>query len=1059
MVSTQKKHILSCFLLSLVGLMLHVGALAQGTQASIRGTISNEQNAPVSGATIRVKNESTGFTTTSVSNERGSYDIKQLPLGGPYTVTATHIQDGEGIVTGVNLNQGDVAQVSIQLLSTARSLDAVEISAFGLKNTKDYLGAATAFSSKDINTLPVNGRNFTVLTDLSPLTSGGSIAGQLGSSTNFTIDGMNAKNPTSSGSTTSRSGAPYSVSMEAVREFKVVTNQYDVTFGRSGGGTISAATKAGTNQLTGSAFFFSRADYLTSNYDIRGNDRIGNYTTNQYGFSLGGPIIKDKLHFFLVWDRQQDNRSLLIADVQSPADEVLYRINQTTLDRYLGIARDKYGVSAQQQTGSIDKKRTSDAGFLRLDWQINEKNLLTIRNNLTYDYNPLGLGDNSNINLLESYGNDKNFDNSFLATLRTSISPRVTNELKVQHLYVYQNSTQNDQIGNGYIPRAIVENVVSNVGGSNLSTSIQLGGHRFAQESFKNNVLQLTNNLFFDTDFAKYTLGVDVMATQSKSIYGSEVNGRFHFTNSGDVTSLENFNNMQPYRYYREVPLKDDVSVNGTIMNIGLYGQMRKNIAAGLEMTAGLRMDYAAYPKATFNQLVYDELDIRTDNKLASFILQPRIQFNWDINENQTDYLRAGAGIFASDINNYMIINNLTFDGSNFATVDVRTPLVPTPDFLAYRQNQGSIPSLEQYQLPMINYTGEDAKVPTVYKANISYNKFLTDRFKLGLSGYMTLARNNYTYVDRNMVVDPFFRLSNEANRGVFVPANTIPANNGQPDWQQGRRSDKLGRVMELTSLGKVNQFAIVLDGTYRYYGDGEITASYTWNDTKDNTSFNGNVANSATLSQPVVDDPRNLSAVTYSSNHFRHKVVAYGTAPTFWGVKFGLRFTGTGGTRYSLLSGGNTNGDFVTSSNDLAFVFDPNSTSTPENLRTGLQAILDNPDASQSIKDFITSAAGTIAERNAGINEFYGTIDLRLAKEIKFYKTHGVELSVDVFNFANMLNKEWGVYRSYGNTALYRVTGFDQAAQQFKYEVNTAGVAGYNGNPWQLQIGARYAF
>src|SRR5690606_34704457 len=148
---------------------------------------------------------------------------------------------------------------------------------------------------------------------------------QLGSSTNFTIDGMNAKNPTSAGATTSRSGAPYSVSMEAVREFKVVTNQYDVTFGRSGGGTISAATKAGTNTLTGSAFVYGRANWLTSPYDIRGNKLLGSYSTYQYGFSLGGPIIKDKLHFFVVWDHQQDNRSLLIADIRSQTDEVLYK--------------------------------------------------------------------------------------------------------------------------------------------------------------------------------------------------------------------------------------------------------------------------------------------------------------------------------------------------------------------------------------------------------------------------------------------------------------------------------------------------------------------------------------------------------------------------------------------------------------------------------------------------------------------------------------------------------------------------------------------------------------
>lgn len=1041
-------------LLTLLGLVLHLSTFAQGTQASIRGSVTNPSNTAVSGTTIRVRNESTGFTTTTVTNERGNFDLKQLPLGGPYTVTATHVQDGEGSVTGVHLNQGDVAQVDIQIVSNSRALDAVEINASGLKNTKDYLGAATAFSSKDIKSLPVNGRNFTSLTDLSPLARGGSISGQLGSSTNFTIDGMNAKNPTSAGATTSRSGAPYSISMEAVREFKVVTNQYDVTFGRSGGGTISAATKSGTNTVTGSAFVFGRTDWLTSKYDIRGNPRIGDYSTYQYGFSLGGPIIKDKLHFFAVWDRQQDNRSLLIADIRGGANEELYRIGQATLDRYLGIAQGKYGVAAGAQTGAIPKKRTSDAGFLRLDWQINEKNLLTIRNNLTYDYNPLGLADNTTINILESYGNDKNFDNSFLATLRTAISPRLTNEVKLQHLYVYQNSTQNDQIGRNYIPRAIVEQVASEINGTNLQTNLQLGGHRFAQEGFKNNVFQLVNNLYYDTNWAKYTFGIDVMATHSQSRYGSEVNGRFHFT------GLDNFENMTPYRYYREVPLKDDVTVKGTIANVGLYGQLRKNLAAGFEMTAGLRMDYASYPKATFNQLVFDELGIRTDNKLASFILQPRLQFNWDINQNQTDFLRFGAGIFASDINNYMIINNLTFDGSNFATVDVRGTAVPAPDFIRYRQDPSAIPSLSQYQVPTINYTGQDADVPTVYKANLSYTRFITDRFKISATGYMTLGRNNYTYIERNMVQDPFFRLANEGNRGVYVPAESIPAN-GQPDWQQGRISSELGRVLELTSIGKINQYAIVLDGTYNYYKDGVINVSYTWNDTKDNTSFNGNVANTATLVQPVVDDPRNLSAITYSDNQFRHKVVVYGTLPTFWGVNVGLRYTGLGGTRFSLLSGANTNGDFVTSSNDLAFIFDYTNPNTPENIRNGLQAILDNPEASQSMKDFIVNSAGKIAERNGGVNGFFGTVDLRVAKEFKFYKTHGFEVSAEIFNFMNMLNKEWGVTKNLGNQAIYGLQreGFDQTSRQFRYNVNSVGLANPSGNPFQVQLGVRYAF
>jgi hypothetical protein len=463
------------------------------------------------------------------------------------------------------------------------------------------------------------------------------------------------------------------------------------------------------------------------------------------------------------------------------------------------------------------------------------------------------------------------------------------------------------------------------------------------------------------------------------------------------------------------------------------------------------------------------ELNIRTDHQLKSSVLQPRVQFTWDVNDEHKDILRFGAGIFASDINNYVLINNLTFDGKHLATVDVRAPNIPTPDFDAYRNNYSSIPTLSQFQLPTINTNGPNARVPVIYKANISYNRFIGDNLKLGLSGYATLGRNNYTYVDRNMVDEAQFTLPEEGGRGVYVPLSTMPAN-GAGDWLQGRKSAKFGRVLELVSEGKINQFAVVADATYRYFRDGVITVSYTWNDTKDNTSFNGNVANTATLSLPVKDDPRNLSAMTYSDNHFRHKVVVFGSLPSFWGVSIGVRYSGIGGTRYSLLSGANSNADFVSGTNDLAFIFDRNNESVPGNVRTGLQAVLDNPNASQSVKDYINKYSGKIAERNGGINGFYGVWDLRANKKFTFYKTHGLEVSVDIFNVANLLNREWGTNESLGSQALYAlgipatattpaVPGFDKANQKFNYRVNTAGVVTPSGNPYQFQIGVRYSF
>ena len=1056
------------FLLTTCVVALGTGLYAQTTQAGFSGKITDERNKGVHGASVEVRNESTGFTTKTSTNANGDFNFKELPLGGPYTIKVTYIGYGEQVRSGFNLNQGDIVRLIIPIQNTSNVLETVELTGIStLKNKIENLGAATAVTAKDIAKLPVNGRNFTSLMDLSPLSKGDNIGGQLGSSTNFTIDGMNAKNPTSAGSTTSRSGAPFSISIEAVREFKVVTNQYDVTYGRAGGGTVSAVTKQGTNQTHGSAWLYSRADWLSSPYDIRGNKRNNDFSTYQYGFTLGGPIIKDKLHYFVAWDHQRDARPLIIADINSEADEKRFNVTNSTLDEFVSIGRKKYGLGNERQYGAFDKKRGSDAIFGRIDWQINENNLLTVRNNFTSDNNKLGLQDNKPITLYESYGNDKNIDNSLLATLRTTISPKVTNELKVQHLYTYQKSSPGDLLPSQNIPRAIVEDAVSKVAGEDKKTTLQLGGHRFAQESFKNNVFQLVDNIYYSTDNINYTFGVDLMYTHANSVYGSEVNGRFHFRPSDGKTAMQNFDDMKPYAYYREVPLVSDPAVAGKIFNAGVYGQLQTKLAHGLDLVAGLRLDYGHYPTSPLNEELLKEVGVRTDHKLKSFVVQPRFQMTWDVNEERKDFFRVGAGVFASDINNYMTINNLTFDGKHFATVDVRGSDVPTPDFMGYRKDPSTTPTLAQFQVPTINTYGPDAKIPVVYKANVSYTHFFTEKLKASLSGYMNLGRNNYMYVDRNMFSDHFFRLTNEDNRVVFVPAASIV--DGAPDWKKGRISNKFGRVLELNSEGKVNQFAVVLDASYQYYKDGSISVSYTWNDAKDNTSFNGNVANTATLSLAVKDDPRDLSKMSYSNNQFRNKIVIYGTFPTFYGVSVGVRYSGIGGTRYSLLAGGNINGDFVAGDNDLAFIFDPNSPNTPKQLITGLNNLLNNPEASQSLKDFIKKYEGKIAERNGGVNGFYGLIDLRIAKKFSLYKNHALEISGDLFNVANLFKKTWGVNESLGNQNLYALGGkdaagekllpFDVTKQQFNYNVNNSGIVSPSGNPYQFQLGLRYSF
>ncbi len=1049
-------HTLAIATILMLSIMPTQYAFAQAVNATVSGKLTDPSGKALIGAQILVKNELTGFTATTVTGVTGTYVVAQIPLGIKYTVTANYLGFGSKSFTEISLSQGDNIKLDIVLSEDAQQLGEVSVVANSISNSIDRLGSSTAVSAKNMASLPVNGRNFNSLVDLSPVSNGNSLLGQLFSSTNYTIDGMTNRSPLSSGST---NRGPFSISMEAIREFEVVTNDYDVSNGRSGGGNISAVTKTGTNRVEGSAFFFNRADWLASKYDTRGNIRQNDFSIQQYGVTLGGPIIKDKLHYFIAYDGQKDARPLYIADIRTPEDEVRYNLSQGSLDRYLQISRSKYGVAETPQTGSFDKIRYSHTAFARLDYQINPSNLLTVRNNFSWDLNSQGVDDNTTINLYEVYGSHLSKANSLMASLRTVLAPNLTNELKLQYLYTLDDGRPSDQLPSENIPRAIVQRVESVVNDKNVNTNIQIGGQRYLPERFESHVYQLVNNLYYNKGKTNYTFGMDLLMNKLTSLATSEFNGRFWFT------GLTNFDILKPYRYAREVALVDP-TVKQNIFGGGVYAQADTDLGRGMDLVVGLRGDYTTYQNApNFNQTVFDKLGLKTDVKTGGFQIQPRLQFTWDINDRQRDVIRIGAGVFGSALNNYTDVNNLQFDGTKIIAVDITGAAVPTPNFLSYRNDPSTAPGVELLNKPgvspvtTINMNSEDLKVPTVYKGNVMYNRIFNNRLRVGVNLMASIARNNYMYLDRNIVDQPYFRLENEANRGVYVPAATISTSNGNADWTKGRKTTEVGRVLELVSEGRNNTYTAVIDGTYRYFKDGQVTVSYTWNDSKDNTSFNGNVANSATLSLAVIDDPRDLSKMNYSNGQFRSKVVLYGTLPTFKGITAGVRYSGIGGTRYSLLVNGNVNGDFV-STNDLAFAFIPGSAGTPENIGKSMQDVLANPN--NLAKDYIQSSLGQVATRNGGENGYYGFWDVRVAKKFFFTKDKksGFELGADIFNLANMLIKERGVTKNLGNQNLMTIRNFDPAKRQYVYEVNpNVGVVTPGGTPFQIQISGRVFF
>lgn len=1044
-------------------LIVSVGnpSFSQSTDASATGTVTNSDKKPLAGATVIISNSSTGFKSTTQTNVSGAYFFRQLPLGSPYTIQISFVGYKSQQKENITINLGDQIISDFILLENSSTLSEIVIRSNVVSSRIDRFGATTAINANTIRQIPAQNRNFNDLASLSPLANGSNLGGQRFSSTAYLIDGVSARNNLTSGEI---GRGPFSLSMEAIREFEVITNVYSVTQGRQGGGAISAVTKSGTNTLTGSVFNYFRSDALASKYDIRGNRRTRTFQNYQYGFSLGGPIIKNKLHFFTAFDREDASAPFFIADIRSDADAIALRISKEALDQVLNIARTKYGLSNNKQVGEFGRKTTANTFLLRLDWQINEKNRLTFRNNFSNWNNPTSVNDNSNINLFEVWGDFKSQENSALLSLRTQVNRNVLNELKVQYQTATRNFVPNKELPAINIPRAIV-NVRSTLpNGTQGNTTIQLGGQRFNPEDNLENQWQLINTTYWTKGKYNFTFGTDNTLTYLDTYISNEQNGRFIFN------SLTEFDNLNPSRYAREVPLKGVPSVQQYVFNGSLFGEMQFSPRKNFDITIGLRWDVTSYLTAgDYNPVVDEELGLRTDNNPTDWNnFQPRLQLTWDVKGKRTDVLKFGAGLFSANPITYAQVNNIQNSGTKVAAIDVTRPtngnpnLVPVPDFPSYRNNPSTAPGLIAGvpTVSTINLNDPNLQVPSIFKANLSYNKILLDgRLRLGINLLYSYTYNNYVYLDRNLVDEPYFTLANEANRGVFVPASTISAA-GITDNVLGRKTQAVGRTLEFTNGAKLYGYTGIFDGEFRYFKDGYLNFSYTYNVTKDNTSYNGNVANTSTF-RPIKSDPRDLSEINFSDNQFRHKVVLFGSTPTWKGFALSGRFTGVGGTRFSLTVDADINGDFVGgpgNDNDLAFVFDPNNPATPAAIKTSMEKVLNNPD--NRAREYIRKSLGKIADRNGGENPFAGTIDLRLTKDFKITKKQKLTISVDVFNFANLLNKEWGRNFNLGTQNLLFVTGFDQAAKQYNYRVNeNVGVTQANGTPYQIQIGARYAF
>ncbi len=1054
-----------CALLSVLMTALPIlRANAQGTEGFVAGQVRSASGAPVVGATVTARNQSTGTQQTRQTDARGRYVFAQLPIGGPYTVTVRQLGFRPASRSGLMLNLGDRVTLDLALDPSATELSAVDVRADRESKRAERVGGSTVVTETEIRQLPIQDRSFADLAILAPttsragtggiITSSSSIAGGRVTGTDIRVDGVQAKN-TLWGAGFGR--GPYSISVEAVREFEVVTNVYDVTQGRQGAGAVNVATRAGTNTTNGSLFVYNRNQALTTNTNFLGQN-VTKFDNLQFGGSMGGALVKDKLHYFVAYDRQQVAEPFSTLQVDNNADWARLQVAPDSVKRFLDILRSSYGLGTDRQTGTFDRANTLNTVFGRLDYQINDAHRATLRTTYSDFLYGNSIPDRE-LSVLESRGNQKSREVQTMASVKSNLGSRLTNDVRLAYTNRILENEPNTRLPRGWV------NVSSTLptGGTGTNQILQFGGQRTSPELQTEESYQLVDVLRFDGDRSAFTLGTDHSLNNLSMFVSIETDGLFQFPN---LAALEA---RRPSSYARLVPLQNlEPRMRQWVYDGGVFAQGEFRVRDNLNVTAGLRADVSAFlTGANPNAAVEGAFGKRTDLTPTDFAIQPRAQMTWTPGRAGKNLVRVGSGYFTSQPHYMAHINNLLNDGSQLADVLLTGTAVPTPDFVSYRQSFANVPGIPAGSGPRpqyVNFFGPDFKVPRTWKSDIAYQRRLFDgNLTLGAAAQYAHTSELYRYVDLNLRPTPDFTLANEAGRPVFVPAASITATGGR-NPVLARPFSQFQRVLELRSDAGQHQKAVFFDAALRLPRNGSISGSFTFNQTRDNSSFNCCIAISSVFT-PVPGDPR-IPTWGASNTDFRHKLVLYGATPEIKGFQFSARVIGQSGSPWSATVAQDINGDDVGAGssfgnqNDLAFVFNP---STP-GLRTGfadsLRLVYANP--LNTGASYLNATVGQIVERNAIRNPFVTQVDVRLTQKLPSIRGQRAELTLDVFNAAALINHNWGAVRLVpgANQTLLNVIGFDQAAREYRYRVNpNFGRTIKAGNRYQMQLGLRYQF
>ncbi len=1084
------KQALSVLLVILISV---IKVNAQETTAEIQGLIT-VGNAGVAGATVTAVHQPTGTKYVTTSRADGRYNLTNLKIGGPYLLQVSYVGMKADKQDDINLLLGQSYKANFVLVEANSNLKEVVVSS--TKQDKVFNNARTGsqetFNRNQITSLPTISRSYKDIIKLTPTYNSGSFGGQSSQLNNITIDGANFNNSFGLSGDIGGQTGQNAVSLDAIEQIQVNTSPFDVKNGGFVGGGINSVSRSGTNTYSGSVYQYAK------NKDWQGYEVNGapytivvpkqDYSYDLKGFTAGGAIIKNKLFIFVNGEQESNTTpgtTWTASSASNPANgTTISAANKDSLDKLASFLKSKYNYDPGAYQGysyvASSKRLTA-----KIDWNIDENNTLTFKYNYLKSASQIPPSNSGSASTRQAgttampfYGAGYEINNNaniFIAELNTKFSNTVSNKLQIGYtaLRDYRNALSSKEF-----PMVDILD-----GNGKPFTSFGFELYTYGNK-LNTDVYQFNDNLSFYAGKHEITVGTQTSFKKYLNGFSPNYEGTFRFASLNDFINSANGLGTKSTVYSLSYTLGSGAFplVGPKDFEAGIYLQDKYRATDKLTITYGVRFDYSKF----YNTFLYNPV-VDTLTKFyngthantgaapnAAVQISPRIGFNYDVNGDQTLQIRGGAGLFQGAPPFVWISNQASNSGmALFGSFTNNNTNIFNPDVNAYRPAASASLS-KSYS---INVTDPNYKFPQVFKSTLAADKKLGNGWTLTAEGTYTKQFNASVFQNIALPGTGLVKLSDGRYRFPFQSSYPFGGTQMGGTTAASANNPTIGNAIYMTNS----------DNGYAWTGTLQIqkitrnfifTAAYTRQEAKD-AAVSGSTAQTMWGSKVTSDNPNDFT-IGNSNNYTPHRLIA----SVVYKKEFikdqvtsvGMVYEGAPNYAASYYVQGDLNNDGITY-NDLMFVpKDPSQiklinatgdTRSQDELWNQLDNFIRN-------NPYLSTRRGQFAERNAYVLPWFNKIDLNFTQDVKFTvgkNKHTLRFTADIYNFTNLLNKDWGVYYvpttttplvfskidTDGKTPVYTFPYLD-AVNKVPY------TRAYKPSPslasrYQIQLGVRYLF